>query len=144
MSRRSPQRYFDLSLTLALGAIALLFISLPGGCWDRDGAETEESDEPVVREDNELTPPPMMEIVERDPSEVNIPPPEDRDDQPAPPPPAVFEQPDDGTYIVQPGDTLHGIAVRYSVGIDELMEVNNIADPNTLQVGQILRIPGRD
>jgi LysM repeat protein len=44
-------------------------------------------------------------------------------------------------YIVQPGDTLVGIARMYQVTIEELMALNSIGDPNLLQVGQMLTIP---
>jgi len=45
-------------------------------------------------------------------------------------------------YIVQPGDSLSSIASRFNVSITELMEANNISDPNQLAAGQQLVIPG--
>ena len=45
-------------------------------------------------------------------------------------------------YIVQAGDTLSSIAVRFNVSLDDLMKANNITDPNVLAVGQQLTIPG--
>ena len=45
-------------------------------------------------------------------------------------------------YIVQPGDTLSSIAARFNVTVGQLMEANNISDPNLLAVGQQLIIPG--
>jgi LysM repeat protein len=47
------------------------------------------------------------------------------------------------TYTVKPGDTLSGIADLFGITVDELVRANNIADPNSLQVGQVLIIPGR-
>ena len=47
------------------------------------------------------------------------------------------------TYVVQPGDTLSGIAELFGVSVDDIVRANNIADPNSLQVGQELVIPGR-
>jgi LysM repeat protein len=47
------------------------------------------------------------------------------------------------TYVVQPGDTLTGISVRLKVDLDELIALNKIEDPNSLQVGQKLKIPPR-
>lgn len=44
-------------------------------------------------------------------------------------------------YIVQPGDTLGGIAQAYGVGVETLARANNIADANALEVGQTLVIP---
>lgn len=45
------------------------------------------------------------------------------------------------TYIVQPGDTLFGIAQRFGVTMDAIIRANNIANPNLIFVGQVLRIP---
>lgn len=45
-------------------------------------------------------------------------------------------------YIVQSGDTLSSIAARFNVGIADLMTANNISNPNQLDVGQELVIPG--
>ena len=47
-----------------------------------------------------------------------------------------------GTYVVQKGDTLNGIAVRYGVGTWELMLANGLYGPHLLFVGQTLVIPG--
>ena len=46
------------------------------------------------------------------------------------------------THIVQPGDTLFGIAARYGVSIVELAQLNSITNYNQLSVGQVLTIPG--
>ncbi|MDI3548682.1 MAG: hypothetical protein PWR10_2334 [Halanaerobiales bacterium] len=45
------------------------------------------------------------------------------------------------TYTVRPGDTLYLIAQRYGVSVERLIEINNIADPRQLQVGQQILIP---
>ena len=45
------------------------------------------------------------------------------------------------TYQVQPGDTLGDIATRLGVPLQDLMEANDIEDPNELDVGQVLIIP---
>ncbi len=44
-------------------------------------------------------------------------------------------------YIVQAGDTLFQIGLRYGVTIEELTAYNNLADPNDLEVGQLILIP---
>ncbi|MCC7161877.1 MAG: LysM peptidoglycan-binding domain-containing M23 family metallopeptidase [Anaerolineae bacterium] len=46
------------------------------------------------------------------------------------------------TYIVQAGDTLYAIALKYNTTIAELQQLNNIADPTTLSIGTRLIIPG--
>lgn len=44
-------------------------------------------------------------------------------------------------YYVAPGDSLSGIASRYSVSANMLMQANGIVNPNFLAVGQYLTIP---
>jgi len=44
-------------------------------------------------------------------------------------------------YTVLPGDTLGLIARQFSISIDSLMMANDLNDPNTLYIGQILAIP---
>lgn len=46
-----------------------------------------------------------------------------------------------GSYTVQAGDTLYGIAVRFNVSVQALMKANAITDPASLQTGQVLVIP---
>jgi LysM repeat protein len=52
------------------------------------------------------------------------------------PPPAPF------LYVIQPGDTLAGIAAAYGLTVDELIAANSLTDPNVIQAGQPLIIPG--
>jgi len=46
------------------------------------------------------------------------------------------------THVVQPGDTLYRIAMRYGVDLDELISVNGITNRNRIYRGQVLIIPG--
>jgi murein DD-endopeptidase MepM/ murein hydrolase activator NlpD len=45
-------------------------------------------------------------------------------------------------YVVQEGDTLFNIALRFGVTMDELIAANQIPDPNNLGVGASVTIPG--
>lgn len=60
-----------------------------------------------------------------------------REAAPAPSPTSstVVEQ-----YVVRYGDTLSSIAQRYDLSIDELMKLNGLANPDALQVGQVLKV----
>lgn len=44
---------------------------------------------------------------------------------------------------VREGDTLEAIALRYGTSIEALARLNGLAEPNVLQVGQQLRLPGQ-
>ncbi|RME51056.1 MAG: LysM domain-containing protein, partial [Caldilineae bacterium] len=44
-------------------------------------------------------------------------------------------------YIVQPGDTLLGIARKYEVPAEAIQALNGIVDPRSLQIDQVLIIP---
>lgn len=46
------------------------------------------------------------------------------------------------TYTVQPGDTLSAIAARFGVTVTAVAEANHIVNPNLINVGQVLTIPG--
>lgn len=44
-------------------------------------------------------------------------------------------------YVVQPGDTLSGIARTLGVNVDTLIEANELLNPDVLSVGQVLSLP---
>jgi LysM repeat protein len=46
------------------------------------------------------------------------------------------------TYTVRPGDTLTTIAGRYGVTVAAIIAANTLEDPDRLEVGQVLVIPG--
>ena len=50
-----------------------------------------------------------------------------------------------GTYTVRSGDTMWRIAVRYQIGVTELIKANpQIGNPNMIRVGQRINIPSID
>jgi murein DD-endopeptidase MepM/ murein hydrolase activator NlpD len=49
---------------------------------------------------------------------------------------------DQARYIVQTGDTLYSIALRFGISLTALTDANGITDPNQLFPGQELVIPG--
>ncbi len=53
------------------------------------------------------------------------------------PPPAVFE----GTHVVQRGETLFRIALRYGTTVQALALANGISNPRLIYAGQVLVIP---
>ncbi|UCG98764.1 MAG: peptidoglycan DD-metalloendopeptidase family protein [Burkholderiales bacterium] len=65
--------------------------------------------------------------------------------RPAAPPPAAAPAPPrvaaaDGTYMVQPGDTLFSIAAAFGQDVKDLARWNSIDDPSRIRVGQTLRV----
>jgi len=59
--------------------------------------------------------------------------------------PAIKEVKEEGTieYTVKKGDSLGLIAKKHNISKSELMELNKLADPNKIRVGQKLIIPKR-
>jgi len=55
---------------------------------------------------------------------------------------AQSEIPQLPVYIVQSGDTLNLISIKFNVSVDDIIAVNNITDPNILQMNMQLVIPG--
>ena len=45
------------------------------------------------------------------------------------------------THVVQPGENLITLGIRYNVGWSALMKANGMSDPNQLQAGRVLRVP---
>jgi LysM repeat protein len=56
----------------------------------------------------------------------------------------VVAQPSDGSqvYVVVAGDNITKIATKFGIDPTDLADFNNIADWNSIQVGQVLHIPG--
>ncbi len=62
---------------------------------------------------------------------------------PTPDAPRFLPTPRSGpeTYVVQAGDTLGAISLRYGVSLEAMMQANGLNNPNLLSVGQELKIP---
>ncbi|MCL4264645.1 MAG: LysM peptidoglycan-binding domain-containing protein [Anaerolineae bacterium] len=45
------------------------------------------------------------------------------------------------TYVVRPGDTVYRIATRFGTTVTAVAQANNLANANTIYVGQVLTIP---
>lgn len=45
-------------------------------------------------------------------------------------------------YVIQPGDTLNAVAILFSTTTDEIIQLNNITNPNFISEGTELFIPG--
>lgn len=55
--------------------------------------------------------------------------------------PAPSPSPQYITYVIQPGDTLSGIAGRYGTTVSALAQLNGISDPNKIYAGNTIRVP---
>lgn len=66
---------------------------------------------------------------------------------PTPPPVAATATPPTATpdttarYTVQRGDTLAALANRFGTTVEAIVALNNLADPNSIEVGQLLLLP---
>lgn len=49
-----------------------------------------------------------------------------------------------GAHIVEPGDTLGGIAAKYDLALDDLVRWNAIGDPDLITVGQKIELSGHE
>jgi LysM repeat protein len=58
-----------------------------------------------------------------------------------PGPPAVPTPGVEQRYVVRDGDTLSGIAARFGVSEDAILDANGISDPDRILVGQELIVP---
>jgi|Deesub1362B_J571_1020462.scaffolds.fasta_scaffold01948_7 LysM repeat protein len=60
---------------------------------------------------------------------------------PSPTPPPVETPTGPIIHIVQPGENLFRIALKYNMSVNAIAAANDIADPNSIYVGQRLIIP---
>jgi LysM repeat protein len=50
----------------------------------------------------------------------------------------------EGSYMVEPGDTLYSIAQRYDLRLADLINANPGIDADDLQIGSVIALPGAD
>ena len=134
MSRTGFRRYLA-PIGLAVG-LALILTSCFGGDDEEDGTTTttEASAQNITTTSTALPPPP--------PVTVEAPPPPPPVTAEAPPPPPTTRAPGEPLiYTVQQGDTLFSIATQFGVTVDELVELNNITNPDVIFVDDQLTIP---
>jgi LysM repeat protein len=117
-----------------LGVVSLLVVLLAAGCLPF-GRATPTMTPTLVPTPTSL---PVLPVVTPTPAPANL-----SSMTPTPTAPAAQPTGDGTTYVVQPGDTLYSIAVRFGVSLQALIEANQIEDPNQLQAGQVLVIPRR-
>ena len=46
-----------------------------------------------------------------------------------------------GTHVVQPGENLYRIGLRYGCSVEQMATANGIANPARIDVGQVLQVP---
>lgn len=61
---------------------------------------------------------------------------------PTPDPPRDVLISDVQQHIVAAGDTLYGIAQTYGVSLDALIAANTLENPDVLEIGQVIQLPG--
>jgi LysM repeat protein len=91
------------------------------------------------------TPPPVVMIATSTPETVTLQP----ETQPTPSVETVVPTPttpsaeagEPEIYVVQQGDSLFGIALRYNLTVQQLMDANNLTNPDFVFSGQQLQIP---
>jgi LysM repeat protein len=90
----------------------------------------------VVNDGSSELPPPALDTPT--PASAEVPPAVES----APSEPSPTSTPVEPTiYIVQPGDSLGSIAIKFEVTMEDLMRANDLTDPDYVQVGQELLIP---
>lgn len=95
---------------------------------------TEPTEEPTATEEptEEETPEPTVEPTETE--EIT-----EAEETATPEPTQVTTTP--GTHVVQPGENLFRIALRYGTTVEAVSQANNITNPSLIYVGQTLTIP---
>ena len=123
---------------LAVGFAILVLGALADIAHFVDGRSEGSAPDTTVRSQLDETTPPLAATAEVEVSPAPGPP-----DGPTPLPAAVFD-PIFNTYTVTAGDVLYDIATRHGTTTQVLIELNEITDPNRIEVGQVLVLPSPD
>jgi LysM repeat protein len=145
MQRRTnpgPERYIlGIAMLIPLALIAVILLQVPGVSLAAPNsliAGQNESVQLVKRpQPSNAAPPPTLAPPTATPRPTATPVPAPQQQQPA----ATATPAHGRTYVVQQGDELKHIAASYGVSIWTIIQTNNIPNPDSLRVGQELKIP---
>jgi LysM repeat protein len=138
-SNPGPERIIlALALCLPLGLMAVALAQMPGVNLGLPSSVVyADSDDRLMARrpaPSNPAPPPTLAVPTATPKAT-----------PAPidsPTPVASSTPRTGrNYTVQPGDELKQIAATYHMTVWQIIDANNIPNPDTLRVGQVLKIP---
>ena len=116
----------------SLANIALFLDSRGAGSELVTAAPSGEAAELAANVEIEATATPTASTAQVDPGSTSV--------SPSLSPPDVIST----TYTVVSGDVLYEIAVRHGTTPNALIELNNLVDPNRIEVGQVLLLPSRE
>ena len=132
--RRVSPAGLAVAVVVVLGALAVVAARLPGG-----PGTSPASSAPALAAATAVASPVVSPLASAPASTSASPAPTATlvVETPAPTPTIVAAH----TYRVKAGDTLSAIAARFGVSVDAIQQLNGIADPRLLQIGQVLKIP---
>jgi LysM repeat protein len=90
----------------------------------------------------------LYRLAKADPSKFKSDPAPIQPSAPAPAPvqpqPVINPQPEliPATYIIQSGDTLWTISIKYGITVEDIVRLNNLVNPDLVFAGQVIQIPG--
>ncbi len=143
-SGAGPERYvLALALVVPLGLIAVMLSRLPGVDLSRPSTVVYANvDAPLTTHrppPSDPAPPPTLAPPTATP--IRPTPTPAATGAPTPGPKATADTRAAATYTVKRGDELKQIAAAYGVSIWQIIYANDIPDPDSLRVGQVLNIP---
>lgn len=138
-SALGPERYvLSLALLVPLGIVLVGLLQLPGIGLAAPSTIVRADATPLSAQrpaGSQAQPPPTLAAPTATPRPTEPPRPTAT---PIPPSPTPEKN---RRYTVQHGDELKNIAAQYGVSIWKIIASNDIPDPDSLRVGQVLKIP---